>query len=135
VRAAHDALKEGLYDPQSAQFRAEGVGDSGSVCGEVNAKNRLGGYVGFRRFVYVPQDKEELTLISDGPADFPKFLRALTIHEGVSAATNEIAASCKFALKWTTFCPSQRALLATEMRRCHMLETEAGVDQLRKELP
>ena len=41
-----------LTDPESAQFR--GVRRSGSAsftCGEVNAKNRMGGYVGFTPFM------------------------------------------------------------------------------------
>jgi hypothetical protein len=37
-----------LKDPDSARFR-----NQKSVCGEVNAKNSYGGYVGFRRFIAV----------------------------------------------------------------------------------
>lgn len=41
-----------LKDPQSAQFRSEHLGKHpGYLCGEVNAKNSMGGYVGFKRFV------------------------------------------------------------------------------------
>lgn len=50
-----------LSDPDSAKFRRvfisefeEGKGTATAVlslCGEVNAKNRMGGYVGYRRFV------------------------------------------------------------------------------------
>ncbi|SFB74040.1 hypothetical protein SAMN05216344_102162 [Polaromonas sp. OV174] len=49
----------GLNDPQSAQFQGERLfsdwtpGGS-AMCGEVNAKNRMGGYVGFRPFVALP---------------------------------------------------------------------------------
>jgi len=42
-------VKTQLKDPFSAQFqnvRHEGLG----ICGQVNAKNALGGYVGFRNF-------------------------------------------------------------------------------------
>lgn len=48
-RAAESAIREALADPDSAKFR--NVKEiSGIVCGEVNAKNRLGGYVGYVRF-------------------------------------------------------------------------------------
>jgi hypothetical protein len=44
-----------LNDPRSAQWRMQAKHDLGAdrvgVCGEVNARNRMGGYVGFTRFV------------------------------------------------------------------------------------
>lgn len=58
----------GLKDPDSAKFR-----DQYGVCGEVNAKNALGGYVGYRRFIAV---REDLVVVDDGlttsPSDFEK---------------------------------------------------------------
>lgn len=47
-------VKRKLVDPDSAQFRMHfpaARGGEGVWCGEVNAKNRLGGMVGFRRYV------------------------------------------------------------------------------------
>lgn len=54
--AAHASFEDALFDAPAARFRNERVvsGDkSGSVvlCGEVNAKNRVGAYVGWQRFV------------------------------------------------------------------------------------
>ena len=47
---AKRAVTEQLIDPVSAQFRnVHSLGES--VCGEVNAKNKMGAYVGFVRFV------------------------------------------------------------------------------------
>lgn len=40
-------------DPESARFRNERVTKSGTVCGEVNSKNSLRGYVGFTRYILV----------------------------------------------------------------------------------
>jgi hypothetical protein len=40
-----------LLDPFSAQYRQLRSGRNGAVCGQVNAKNRLGAYVGFKDFV------------------------------------------------------------------------------------
>ncbi len=40
-----------LIDPYSAQYRSLRAGRSGSICGQVNGKNRFGAYVGYRDFV------------------------------------------------------------------------------------
>lgn len=50
--AAHTAVKGQLKDPGSAQFQNDRVLDSGRVCGEVNAKNAMGGYTGFKPYTY-----------------------------------------------------------------------------------
>jgi hypothetical protein len=44
-----DKVSYDLIDPSSAQFRNVTVVD-GWVCGEVNAKNRFGAYVGYKPF-------------------------------------------------------------------------------------
>ena len=41
-----------LKDPLSAQFRETKLSSTGiAVCGQVNSKNSLGGYVGFQNFI------------------------------------------------------------------------------------
>lgn len=50
-----DRVLKLLKDPASAQFRdlhyyGDWTVSSGLLCGEVNAKNAIGGYVGFRSF-------------------------------------------------------------------------------------
>lgn len=60
---ARSELKLKLYDAESAQFRNEKVfkvNGTTLVCGEINAKNRLGGYSGFQPFVV--QDGEWVTM-------------------------------------------------------------------------
>jgi len=58
VKEAKNKITENFKDPDSAKFRNVGVykaakGDGElSVCGEVNAKNSYGAYVGYRSFVY-----------------------------------------------------------------------------------
>jgi hypothetical protein len=47
-----------LNDPESAQFRNERVFSNwtvsgGALCGEINARNRMGGFVGFNEFTVV----------------------------------------------------------------------------------
>jgi hypothetical protein len=57
ITAAKEAARSLLNDPDSAQFRnleVHSVNDQlATVCGEVNARNRMGGYSGFERFAYV----------------------------------------------------------------------------------
>lgn len=57
ISSTKDAAKQNLKDPSSAQFRNVRIVSWGSqklVCGEINAKNSYGGYVGFKRFVGSP---------------------------------------------------------------------------------
>lgn len=59
LAAAVNAFGEVLYDPRSAQLRKLSTftpvgADYEALCGEVNAKNQLGGYVGFEPFSYLP---------------------------------------------------------------------------------
>ena len=54
IEKAELAIKEGLKDPESAQFKNIAVKTNSlgevAVCGEVNARNSFGGYVGFQSF-------------------------------------------------------------------------------------
>ena len=53
VEEAKQNITAGLKDPNSVQFRKLHVAHEGAkpvLCGELNAKNSYGGYVGFRRF-------------------------------------------------------------------------------------
>ena len=46
-----ERVKRTLIDPESVQFRELSLSVSGNcLTGEVNAKNRMGGYVGFKKF-------------------------------------------------------------------------------------
>lgn len=51
-------VRDALLDPSSAQFR-----NQNGNCGEVNAKNRMGGYIGFNRYVYV--QKTDHVIVGD----------------------------------------------------------------------
>jgi hypothetical protein len=53
IGAAEVNVKSMLTDPESAQFKdMKARTDIKVVCGYVNAKNKFGGYVGFRRFYF-----------------------------------------------------------------------------------
>lgn len=55
IAAAKKGIAYTLVDPDSANFREVFVAPNEvAVCGQINAKNSLGGYAGFRRFIYSP---------------------------------------------------------------------------------
>lgn len=57
-----DIVKNLLSDPDSAQFREikQSGKDKDVWCGEINAKNRVGGYVGYTRYVLQTIGFEEM---------------------------------------------------------------------------
>lgn len=63
-QAAEEAIKLKLKDPESAQFRnvyVKKIPTENNVhvmCGELNAKNSMGGYVGFKPFLVFVTTKE-----------------------------------------------------------------------------
>jgi hypothetical protein len=46
-------IESELKDPSSAQYRQVREFSGSLVCGEYNAKNSMGGYVGFKSFIFV----------------------------------------------------------------------------------
>lgn len=62
-------VKEKILEPSSAQFRNQFIGKKGAPCGEVNAKDAFGAYIGFQRYISVARD---LTLLAQdvAPAEF-----------------------------------------------------------------
>ena len=69
-------VREKIRDPGSAQFRNQFIGKGGAPCGEVNAKDAFGTYIGFQRYISVAR---ELTLLAQdvAPADFEESWREL----------------------------------------------------------
>ena len=53
------SVRDQLLDPDSARFRkvwamrypVQGQADAAIFCGEVNGRNRMGGFAGFQRFI------------------------------------------------------------------------------------
>lgn len=62
-------VKEKILEPSQAQFRNQFIGKGGAPCGEVNAKDAFGAYIGFQRYISVARD---LTLLAQdvSPAEF-----------------------------------------------------------------
>ena len=57
-----------LKDPDSARFQNIRNVGRGEICGEVNAKNAFGGYVGFQHFWLKDADAPQPTLVIDSPS-------------------------------------------------------------------
>jgi hypothetical protein len=64
IEKAKVAVVKDFKDPSSAQFRNVRE-KGGEVCGEVNAKNAMGGYVGFQRFWWVNYAPDRASILSD----------------------------------------------------------------------
>jgi hypothetical protein len=62
-------VREKVLEPAQAQFRNQFIGKGGAPCGEVNAKDAFGAYIGFQRYISVARD---LTLLAQdvAPAEF-----------------------------------------------------------------
>jgi len=67
-----EAVNLKLKDPGSAEFRRvyfnRGANSVPTTCGEVNARNGFGGYIGFQRFVSA--GTAELTFLESEVSDF-----------------------------------------------------------------
>lgn len=50
--AAMKIIESSLVDPESVQYKDIRRYTDGTVCGEYNAKNSMGGYTGFEPFIY-----------------------------------------------------------------------------------
>jgi hypothetical protein len=58
AEAAKEAIRGTLKDPDSALFRnVKFYSFTGATCGQFNAKNSMGGYVGYRKFVFTQTGK------------------------------------------------------------------------------
>lgn len=83
---AREMLKADLVDPGSAQFRNVEV-RLAVVCGEMNAKNRMGGYVGFGKFYADTHSREKGWEQSDRLGGFYDRYHAKCVQPTIDATT------------------------------------------------
>lgn len=101
---AKDAVKRLLNDPDSARFEGLNPGVSKKdICGYVNAKNRMGGYVGNAPFFYEDSIRAATIL---APADSRRF-RMLWL--GIKTSNfrdemSELTMSCMAIDRWQPIC-------------------------------
>lgn len=69
-------VKEKIREPASAQFRNQFIGKGGAPCGEVNAKDAFGAYMGYQRYISVAR---ELTMLAQdlSPDEFEESWREM----------------------------------------------------------
>ena len=69
TRLGEKYVREKVREPQAALFRNQFIGKTGAPCGEVNAKDAFGTYIGYQRYISVARD---LTLMAQdvAPAEF-----------------------------------------------------------------
>lgn len=73
---AYDALFDSLNDSDSAKFKdVEFFKGNGALCGYVNAKNRMGAYVGFTQFIATKygQVRFEVSATNPNMPDSPEY--------------------------------------------------------------
>lgn len=101
---AKKAVSSQLYDPDSAKFEGltKGVEDY-IVCGQVNAKNRMGGYVGARPFFYF-KDSQLATLVSaPTTSDFRSYWYGLQAKSS-DEDFEKVYRGCQNVTRWNQVC-------------------------------
>jgi hypothetical protein len=100
IEVLENALKEDLTDPDSAKFRRLTLFDDPEnpglmeLCGEVNAKNRMGGYAGYRGFTangYFKTPKK----LAEGPLMSGASIEDLSLRGGDRAFQFGKESECK----------------------------------------
>ena len=76
IAEAKTNIKLNLKDPDSAIFRNHIDTRQKIVCGEVNAKNSFGGFIGYRSFIYKETDKS--VIIEGSNSDGLSGMKAVT---------------------------------------------------------
>jgi hypothetical protein len=123
IPSARKTVLRFLKDPESAQFRNERLTSAGALCGELNAKNSMGGYVGFKRYISTGPDSNYLEgdgslgpiSTSDIIAKLDHKTAVLRMHikwrgEGIEVPRytdkqlDDLAASALFKEKWDASC-------------------------------
>ena len=92
IRTLRQPVLLSLRDPESAQFRNERlVANRSVVCGEFNAKNGMGGYTGFSRYIsngtgHATSDGDFDTWVGKGEKSAQDILDRLKVQNAVLKA-------------------------------------------------
>lgn len=94
AKEAMTVIKNQMKDPDSAQFRnlreIKNTANLAVVCGEINAKNSYGGYVGYTPFSY---SKEGVGIISNNNRGYESLLNLSNFNQsGCAGEKAEISA-------------------------------------------
>jgi len=102
---AKSAVKKLLNDPDSAQFSGlmDGTG-KGNVCGFVNAKNRMGGYVGATPFFYEAKYEKTAIVPPTKDSDFRDLYNHIELGWDFSDELNKLSTKCELEQEWKDVC-------------------------------
>lgn len=101
---AQKAIKGLLNDPDSAKFSAMADGSSkGDVCGMVNAKNRMGGYVGDTPFFYEALTKTAAIVPPVEEGAFRSLWFAIR-SGGFESDLGKLSQQCRLVREWPKVC-------------------------------
>jgi len=111
ITEAERIVRASLVDPGSAQFQDVKATAGGTVCGMVNAKNRMGGYNGFKPFI-VRRGLATVDVIASAAAgdnaNYDAYKRCFDSTHGITPpqsamdeATADVQASTEDLRVWT----------------------------------
>lgn len=102
---AESGVKQLLNDPDSAQFTAVQPGAAkGNFCGLVNAKNRMGGYVGSTPFFYEKSTTTSAIVSPPKTDDFYSYWLAIRANSPGTEQYTELRQKCDLILRWKSVC-------------------------------
>lgn len=120
---AKKAVKELLNDPASAEFSA--IEKNGkNACGLVNAKNRLGGYVGRTPFLYLGEAGAAAIVSGVEEQDFKSLWFALKLKSGFDKEFGEVTEKCRAIRMWKETCGKEYPGRTHEM--CNAILDQKG---------
>jgi len=99
IKEAEMTVAYSLSDPESAQFLGVTVSND-AVCGQVNAKNKLGGYVGFRNFIV----HDGTALLEPSEAEPPSGVNGDQVLQDAHRMIAEMRAKTAFLTKYNELC-------------------------------
>lgn len=103
--AAKDAVRQVLNDPDSAKFSELRPGASaGDTCGYVNAKNRMGGYVGDTPFFYEKSTGTARMVKSVETSSFRLLWHSMQANSNFTEEYSELAYQCQLVSDWERVC-------------------------------
>ena len=130
--AAEKAVRNILNDPNSAIFSNMAAGaEKGSVCGLVNAKNRMGGYVGATPFFYRANGQVAI-LSAPSDSDFRMLWLRMKLpgvsDDDIRNDIGELMLKCRAIAQWKTVCGSDAPV--SEPKLCDKMLPGSGGDDL-----
>ena len=121
---AKEAVKRLLNDPESAQFSDLQDGkNKGDVCGMVNAKNRMGGYVGKTPFFYEKLTESAAIVKPAEDSDFRSLWLGIKLGN-FGDDLSKVLMQCRIADQWSTVCTSPPPQPAHQF--CSVIQGDPG---------